>query len=120
MVQARSTHVANLAILDYKAGQSSRKALEPPTKHHENHTYLLMPHPDISFAEDEGKTEGSRKEGDAYLVEEEYLVTALVPSDTACLASSPGRMSRTLASRDQFMIEECIKKFDLRSLNLSG
>ena len=23
------------------------------------------------------------------------LVTALVPSDTACLASSPGRMSRT-------------------------
>uniref|UniRef100_A0A914V0G3 Secreted protein n=1 Tax=Plectus sambesii TaxID=2011161 RepID=A0A914V0G3_9BILA len=24
-----------------------------------------------------------------------YLVTALVPSDTACLASSPGRMSRT-------------------------
>jgi len=29
------------------------------------------------------------------LVEEEYLVTALVPSDTACLASSPGRMRRT-------------------------
>lgn len=32
----------------------------------------------------------------AYLVDEEYLVTAFVPSDTACLASSPGRMSRTL------------------------
>lgn len=30
-----------------------------------------------------------------YLVDEEYLVTALVPSDTACLASSPGRMRRT-------------------------
>lgn len=30
-----------------------------------------------------------------YLVEEEYLVTALVPSETACLASSPGRMSLT-------------------------
>jgi hypothetical protein len=29
-------------------------------------------------------------------VEEEYLVTALVPSETACLASSPGRMRRTL------------------------
>ena len=28
-------------------------------------------------------------------VEEEYLVTALVPSDTACLASSPGRISLT-------------------------
>lgn len=32
----------------------------------------------------------------AYLVDEEYLVTALVPSDTACLASSPGRIRRTL------------------------
>ncbi len=30
-----------------------------------------------------------------YFVEDEYLVTALVPSDTACLASSPGRMRRT-------------------------
>ena len=30
-----------------------------------------------------------------YFVLEEYLVTALVPSETACLASSPGRMSRT-------------------------
>lgn len=28
-------------------------------------------------------------------MEEEYLVTALVPSETACLASSPGRMRRT-------------------------
>ena len=34
--------------------------------------------------------------GIIYLVDEEYLVTALVPSDTACLASSPGRISRTL------------------------
>lgn len=31
----------------------------------------------------------------AYFVLEEYLVTALVPSDTACLANSPGRMRRT-------------------------
>jgi hypothetical protein len=31
-----------------------------------------------------------------YLVEEEYLVTAFVPSETACLASSPGRINRTL------------------------
>jgi len=30
-----------------------------------------------------------------YLLELEYLVTAFVPSETACLASSPGRMSRT-------------------------
>jgi hypothetical protein len=30
------------------------------------------------------------------LADEEYLVTAFVPSDTACLASSPGRMSLTL------------------------
>lgn len=31
----------------------------------------------------------------SYFVDEEYLVTALVPSETACLASSPGRISRT-------------------------
>ena len=30
-----------------------------------------------------------------YFADDEYLVTALVPSETACLASSPGRMSRT-------------------------
>lgn len=29
-------------------------------------------------------------------MDDEYLVTALVPSETACLASSPGRISRTL------------------------
>ena len=34
---------------------------------------------------------------------EEYLVTALVPSETACLASSPGRRSLTAVwtSRDE-------------------
>src|SRR5437667_6891835 len=31
-----------------------------------------------------------------HFVEDEYFVTALVPSDTACLASSPGRINRTL------------------------
>lgn len=31
-----------------------------------------------------------------YLAEEEYFVTAFVPSETACLANSPGRMSLTL------------------------
>jgi len=31
----------------------------------------------------------------SYLDCEEYLVTAFVPSETACLASSPGRMSLT-------------------------
>lgn len=33
--------------------------------------------------------------GAAAYLEEVYLVTALVPSDTACLASSPGRSRRT-------------------------
>jgi hypothetical protein len=39
-----------------------------------------------------------------YLVEV-YLVTALVPSDTACLASSPGRIRRTEVwiSRDEIV-----------------
>ena len=30
-----------------------------------------------------------------YFVADEYLVTAFVPSETACLASSPGRIKRT-------------------------
>jgi hypothetical protein len=30
-----------------------------------------------------------------YLLDEEYLVTALVPSETACLASSPGKINLT-------------------------
>jgi hypothetical protein len=40
-----------------------------------------------------------------YLLWEEYLVTALVPSDTACLANSPGRMSLTEVwiSRDEMV-----------------
>ena len=38
-------------------------------------------------------------------MDEEYLVTALVPSETACLASSPGRISRTEVwiSRDEMV-----------------
>jgi hypothetical protein len=40
-----------------------------------------------------------------YLLDEEYLVTALVPSETACLASSPGRISLTEVwiSRDEMV-----------------
>lgn len=39
--------------------------------------------------------ETRRRKPSTYLVDDEYLVTALVPSDTACLASSPGRIRRT-------------------------
>ncbi len=42
---------------------------------------------------------------EAYLVDDEYLVTAFVPSDTACLASSPGRMSRTLQKNKRLVRE---------------
>jgi hypothetical protein len=38
---------------------------------------------------------GAEKAGTDTLYAEVNLVTALVPSDTACLASSPGRMRRT-------------------------
>lgn len=40
-----------------------------------------------------------------YLADEEYLVTALVPSEIACLDNSPGRMSRTAVwiSRDEMV-----------------
>jgi len=39
--------------------------------------------------EDEKRT---RKRLMVYFVDDEYLVTALVPSDTACFANSPGRI----------------------------
>jgi hypothetical protein len=38
-------------------------------------------------------------------VDEEYFVTALVPSETACLASSPGRINRTLEELGQFVTQ---------------
>ena len=41
------------------------------------------------------KTRNMRKPR-IYFVDDEYLVTALVPSETACFASSPGRINRTL------------------------
>ena len=52
-------------------------------------------------------------------MDEEYLVTALVPSETACLASSPGRMSLTLSKVSE---KGCYldQLEDLRGLNLSG
>jgi hypothetical protein len=45
-------------------------------------------------------------QSNSYLVEEEYLVTALVPSETACLASSPGRMRRTLEKSQRMNVED--------------
>ena len=82
--------------------QPSRDALENPKEHRRNTRHLLNPpryHDQHSTAVEEC----------VYLVDEEYLVTALVPSETACLASSPGRMRRTLKSvrKEQLMgIEE--------------
>ncbi len=54
-----------------------------------------------------------------YLVEEEYLVTALVPSETACLASSPGRISRTLWKWSITNFQVNWESLDLRGLNLA-
>ena len=45
---------------------------------------------------DRRRNQPSYRGRDVYLVDELYLVTAFVPSETACLASSPGKMSRTL------------------------
>lgn len=52
-----------------------------------------------------------------YLAEDEYLVTAFVPSDTACLANSPGKMSLTL--RESQNRSTGSVKADLRSLDFS-
>jgi len=43
------------------------------------------------------------EENQVYFELEEYFVTALVPSDTACLASSPGKIKRTLEKTNQQM-----------------
>lgn len=49
-----------------------------------------------SFQTPNREPEDSTRTIKVYLVDEEYFVTAFVPSDTACLASSPGRISLTL------------------------
>jgi len=54
-----------------------------------------------------------------YFVLDEYLVTALVPSETACLASSPGRISRTLKLGVR-KADISDRKSNLRGLDLSG
>lgn len=102
MVQAKSADVANLAIVGNKASQPSHKALETPNQTPQKPRLLAY-----ATARDHVVVQSTRRkpkapeEEDVYLVDEEYLVTALVPSDTACLASSPGRMSRTLAISDK-------------------
>ena len=91
--------------------QPSRDALENPKEHRRNTRHLLNPpryHDQHSTAVEEC----------VYLVDEEYLVTAFVPSETACLASSPGRMRRTLNS---VRLERLVDiESDLRGLNFSG
>ncbi len=61
-----------------------------------------------------------RKAEGVYFVEDEYFVTALVPSETACLASSPGRISRTLRPVSRRTTCQGDRLFcDLRGLDLS-
>lgn len=50
-------------------------------------------------------TKNPKRDTNIYLADEENLVTALVPSEMACLESSPGRMSRTAVwiSRDEMV-----------------
>jgi hypothetical protein len=68
-------------------------------------------HPCVTDPAQQPKALASTEEGKenyiclAYLLELEYLVTAFVPSETACFASSPGRMSRTEVwiSRDEIV-----------------
>lgn len=80
MVQPTSTPIA-----DHEAQKKPAHNILEPEKHRRKATPFAQP-PDVMWHSLES----------AYLVDDEYLVTALVPSDTACLASSPGRMSRTL------------------------
>ena len=52
-------------------------------------------------------------------MDDEYLVTAFVPSDTACLASSPGRISLTL-QKSKRLRWAVMPRHDSRGLNLTG
>ena len=60
----------------------------------------------------------TQTETTAYFVDDEYFVTALVPSETACFASSPGRIRRTLYDVSRSTGALC--GVDLRSLDLAG
>jgi hypothetical protein len=66
------------------------------------------------------KSQCPEKREAAYFVDEEYLVTALVPSETACLASSPGRISRTLYNSVSREAHRCNGKVGSRCLDFSG
>ena len=72
----------------------AHNALETPTRTPE--TTSLPQHVPLGCHTKRRVQSGGSTERCAYLVDEEYLVTAFVPSETACLASSPGRISRTL------------------------
>lgn len=110
---AKSQPLCRPSSLWFRGSQSSHDTLENPKNTEEPRTlHLLNPpryHHDPSAMAEEG----------VYLVEEEYLVTAFVPSDTACLASSPGRMSRTL--RKALEVEARSDLWSsLRGLDLTG
>lgn len=84
---------ANMWLL----GSHPMTALDPQKKHRAD------PNPFLSH--DQSPSSISPNPPDKrviYLVDEEYLVTALVPSETACLASSPGRISRTLEKKVRY------------------
>lgn len=69
-----------------------RRAKHTENPNSENHDLQTHVHPNPFHQTQSAKCDKHQ----VYLVDEEYLVTALVPSETACFASSPGRMSRTL------------------------
>ena len=86
-------------VLTFKAqGNPSHDALEKKPLNTVKSQPPLRVTLTSSFQTPNREPEDSTRTRNVYLVDEEYFVTAFVPSDTACLASSPGRISRTLTT----------------------
>lgn len=105
--------------------QTVRDALRHPRIH-----WALVSHHVPSAEAQPKQRKRKHPKTTAYFVEDEYLVTALVPSDTACLASSPGRMRRTLQRKGMLVQArpQCVMMVveggdvvvNLRGLDLAG
>jgi len=91
IVQPRTPKADREDICPHKK-QTIHNALRDPKTPDNSSLIIHLDDPEPKQTRHPVKTETKA----TYFVDEEYFVTALVPSETACLASSPGRMSRTL------------------------
>ena len=82
-----------MAVVGSKGKAQPSQGVHVSVDHETRNTVRPQPRSLIHAAKEKWP---SSQVGKHYFVDEEYLVTAFVPSETACFASSPGRISRTL------------------------